>query len=390
MKDVGERELPPHAPEQPPLPAADRAPAKDDDGGEDDEDDNDDGHVQSTVSSPSIAERGDGRCRRPSLVSLLATLKLRDTARFSTICIHAGQVPDPSTGAIITPIYQTSTYVQEALGKHKGYEYARTQNPTRSAFEANIAAIENGKAAFGFASGMAATGAVMTLLESGDHVVVTDNTYGGTYRLFERVLRKSSARLHLRRHVADRRHRGGDRSEDEDALPRDADQPDAAPDGSGGGVRGGAQAERRGRGGQHVRQPVRAAADRLRRRHGRPQHDEVPERPQRQRRRRGRRHARGPHRVAAVHPERRGGDHRADGRLARAARDQDAADPDGAAQRQRDGAGRIPGLASEGDAGALPRAPLPSAARAGEDADARASAGSSRLRSARSSTRGRS
>jgi cystathionine beta-lyase/cystathionine gamma-synthase len=117
-------------------------------------------------------------------------LKLRDTARFSTICIHAGQVPDPSTGAIITPIYQTSTYVQEALGRHKGYEYARTQNPTRSAFEANIAAIENGKAAFGFASGMAATGAVMTLLESGDHVVVSDNTYGGTYRLFERVLRK--------------------------------------------------------------------------------------------------------------------------------------------------------------------------------------------------------
>ncbi len=117
-------------------------------------------------------------------------MRLRETARFSTICIHAGQVPDPSTGAIITPIYQTSTYVQEALGKHKGYEYARTQNPTRSAFEANIAAIENGKAAFGFASGMAATGAVMTLLESGDHVVVTDNTYGGTYRLFERVLRK--------------------------------------------------------------------------------------------------------------------------------------------------------------------------------------------------------
>ena len=117
-------------------------------------------------------------------------MKLRETARFSTICIHAGQTPDPSTGAIITPIYQTSTYVQDALGRHKGYEYARTQNPTRAAFEANIAAIEGGKEAFGFASGMAATGAVMTLLESGDHVVVTDNTYGGTYRLFERVLRK--------------------------------------------------------------------------------------------------------------------------------------------------------------------------------------------------------
>jgi cystathionine beta-lyase/cystathionine gamma-synthase len=117
-------------------------------------------------------------------------VKLRDTARFDTICVHAGQEPDPSTGAIITPIYQTSTYVQEALGKHKGYEYARTQNPTRSALEGNVAAIEGGKAAFAFASGMAAEGAVMTLLQSGDHIVVTDNTYGGTYRLFERVLRK--------------------------------------------------------------------------------------------------------------------------------------------------------------------------------------------------------
>jgi cystathionine gamma-lyase/cystathionine beta-lyase/cystathionine gamma-lyase/homocysteine desulfhydrase len=117
-------------------------------------------------------------------------VKLRSDARFSTLCIHAGQEPDPSTGAIITPIYQTSTYVQEALGRHKGYEYARTQNPTRAALEANLAAIEGGRAGFAFASGMAATGAVMTLLSAGDHVVVTDNTYGGTYRLFERVLRK--------------------------------------------------------------------------------------------------------------------------------------------------------------------------------------------------------
>src|SRR6476660_6541753 len=117
-------------------------------------------------------------------------MKLTKSARFATICIHAGQEPDPSTGAIITPIYQTSTYVQEALGQHKGYEYARTQNPTRAALEANIAAIEGGKAGFAFASGMAAEGAIMTLLKSGDHVVVTDNTYGGTYRLFEQVLRR--------------------------------------------------------------------------------------------------------------------------------------------------------------------------------------------------------
>jgi cystathionine gamma-lyase/cystathionine beta-lyase/cystathionine gamma-lyase/homocysteine desulfhydrase len=115
---------------------------------------------------------------------------LRDTSHLDTICIHAGQHPDPSTGAIITPIYQTSTYVQDALGEHKGYEYARTQNPTRAALEANVAAIEGGAAGFAFASGMAAIGAILTLLEAGDHVVVTDNTYGGTYRLFERVLRK--------------------------------------------------------------------------------------------------------------------------------------------------------------------------------------------------------
>jgi len=117
-------------------------------------------------------------------------VKLPPTARFSTICIHAGQEPDPSTGAIITPIYQTSTYVQEEVGRHKGFEYARTQNPTRLALEQNIAAIEGGKAAYAFASGMAAIDAITTMLEAGDHVVVTDNTYGGTYRLFEKVLRR--------------------------------------------------------------------------------------------------------------------------------------------------------------------------------------------------------
>jgi cystathionine gamma-lyase/cystathionine beta-lyase/cystathionine gamma-lyase/homocysteine desulfhydrase len=117
-------------------------------------------------------------------------VKLRDNAGFDTICIHAGQTPDPSTGAIVTPIYQTSTYVQDALGEHKGYEYGRTQNPTRAALEGNLAAIENGRAAFAFASGMAATAATMRLLQAGDHVVVTDNTYGGTYRFFERVLRR--------------------------------------------------------------------------------------------------------------------------------------------------------------------------------------------------------
>lgn len=115
-------------------------------------------------------------------------MRLRPNARFSTICLHAGQEPDPSTGAIVTPIYQTSTYVQEALGRHKGYEYARTQNPTRAALEGNLAAMESGKAAFAFASGMAAINAIAAMLQSGDHVIVSDNVYGGTFRLFDKVL----------------------------------------------------------------------------------------------------------------------------------------------------------------------------------------------------------
>jgi cystathionine beta-lyase/cystathionine gamma-synthase len=118
--------------------------------------------------------------------------KLTENARFSTVCLHAGQEPDPSTGAIVTPIYQTSTYVQDELGVHKGYEYARTQNPTRFALEQNIAAIEGGTAAFAFASGMAAIGAIGTMLKAGDHVIVSKNTYGGTFRFFDKVLTRSS------------------------------------------------------------------------------------------------------------------------------------------------------------------------------------------------------
>jgi len=107
---------------------------------------------------------------------------------FSTDCIHAGQEPDPSTGAIITPIFQTSTYVQEGIGRHKGYEYARTQNPTRRALEKNLAALEGGIDAYCYASGMAATNAVLTLVKQGQRVVVSDNVYGGTWRLFTKVL----------------------------------------------------------------------------------------------------------------------------------------------------------------------------------------------------------
>ncbi|MCU0238959.1 MAG: cystathionine gamma-synthase [Pyrinomonadaceae bacterium] len=107
---------------------------------------------------------------------------------FSTIAIHAGNEPDSATGAVSVPIYQTSTYAQDALGVHKGYEYARTQNPTRSALEQNIAALEGAKFGFAFASGMSATDATLKLVKSGDHVLLGDNTYGGTFRLFAKVL----------------------------------------------------------------------------------------------------------------------------------------------------------------------------------------------------------
>ncbi len=109
---------------------------------------------------------------------------------FSTECIHAGQEPDPTTGAVTIPIYQTSTYVQPELGRHKGYEYARTQNPTRAALEANLATLERGKNGHCFASGMSAIDTTFRLLKSGDHVVAGENMYGGSYRLFSRVLEK--------------------------------------------------------------------------------------------------------------------------------------------------------------------------------------------------------
>ena len=107
---------------------------------------------------------------------------------FATDAIHAGVKPDPTTGAIMTPVYLTSTYAYEGLGRSKGYDYARTINPTRSALEENLRVLERGVAAYAFASGMAAITAVMALLKSGDHVVVSGNVYGGTYRLFSSVL----------------------------------------------------------------------------------------------------------------------------------------------------------------------------------------------------------
>jgi cystathionine gamma-lyase/cystathionine beta-lyase/cystathionine gamma-lyase/homocysteine desulfhydrase len=109
---------------------------------------------------------------------------------FATRAIHAGQAPDPTTGSVAVPIYQTSTYVHQALGVHQGYEYARVQNPTREALEENVASLEGGIAGHAFASGMAAIQAITTLLKAGDHAVVSRNVYGGTYRLFTQILER--------------------------------------------------------------------------------------------------------------------------------------------------------------------------------------------------------
>jgi cystathionine beta-lyase/cystathionine gamma-synthase len=109
--------------------------------------------------------------------------------RFETLAIHAGQEPEPTTGAVMVPIYQTSTYAQEGVGRHRGYEYSRTGNPTRAALEACLAALEGAEHGLAFASGMAATDAVLRLLSPGDHVLAGNDIYGGTFRLFERVLK---------------------------------------------------------------------------------------------------------------------------------------------------------------------------------------------------------
>lgn len=121
-------------------------------------------------------------------------MERRNTLGFATRCVHAGQDNDPTTGAVMTPIYATSTYAQSSPGVHKGYEYSRTQNPTRMALERCVADLEGGSAGFAFASGMAATATVLDCLEQGSHVVVGDDVYGGTRRLFDRV-RKQSAGL---------------------------------------------------------------------------------------------------------------------------------------------------------------------------------------------------
>src|SRR5437899_11750947 len=112
-------------------------------------------------------------------------------AGFGTRAVHAGQRPEPLAGAIMTPVYLTSTYVQEELGRNKGYEYARGKNPTREALERNVAALEGGRHGFAFSSGMGATDSIMKLFKSGDHIVAGESSYGGPFRLLDKILKNS-------------------------------------------------------------------------------------------------------------------------------------------------------------------------------------------------------
>ena len=117
--------------------------------------------------------------------------------KFATKTIHAGQEADPTTGAVMTPIYQTSTYIQSSPGKHKGYEYSRTGNPTRNTLEKNLASLENGKYGLCFGSGLAAIDSIIKLLSAGDEVISTNDLYGGTYRIFTKIFEHYGIKFHL-------------------------------------------------------------------------------------------------------------------------------------------------------------------------------------------------
>src|SRR5262249_52980900 len=147
------------------------------------------GHRTRFVSRTDYADRSHQSSPPAAAIGLSNFLM---TQHFGTRAIHAGQEPDPSTGAIMTPIYATSTYVQTSPGVHKGLEYARTQNPTRMAYERCVADLEGGTRGFAFASGLAAMSTLLDLLDTGSHVVAGDDLYGGTFRLFERVRKRSA------------------------------------------------------------------------------------------------------------------------------------------------------------------------------------------------------
>ena len=255
---------------------------------------------------------------------------------FSTDCIHAGNEPDPTTGAVAVPIYQTSTYVQQGIGKHKGYEYARTQNPTRARARREHGGARGRRRRARLRLGMAAITAISTFVKQGDHVVCSNMTYGGTYRYYTKILARYGVDVRLRGHVATRT--TVERAIRPETKMLHLESPtnptmqlcdiallsELAPPG-----------RRHRRRGQHLRLALPPEAARARRRHRHALDDEVPGRPLRHGRRHRRREEQGARRVARVRPEQLGRDPLADGLLARPARHQDARGPDGAPRGQR-------------------------------------------------------
>ena len=292
---------------------------------------------------------------------------------FSTNAIHAGQDPDPTTGAVITPLHLSSTFVQDGVGGTRagGYEYARSANPTRTALQECLAALEGGRHCRAFGSGMGATDVLLrVLVRPGDHLVIPHDAYGGTFRLVDKVLAPwgveyTSVDLARRRRAA-----RGAAADHPGRLVRDADQPAAGHRGHrrGRGRHAGGRGPARRR--QHLRLALPAAAARAGRGRRPALHHEVPRRPLGRRRRRARHQRRRARRAVDVHAERGRLGARAVRQLAHAAGRQDARGPDGAAQRQRRARRRDAHPAPGRVAGAVPgpaRAPRP---RGGGQADA--------------------
>ena len=291
---------------------------------------------------------------------------------FSTKAIHAGQEPDPTTGAVILPIHPSSTYAQDGVGgTRSGYEYSRSANPTRTALQECLAALEGGRHAVAFGSGMGASDVLLrVLLSPGDHIVIPHDAYGGTFRLVDKVLRPWGIE-HTPVDLADvRRAAGGAAPRDPGDLVRDADQPAAGHRrhrrGGRRRPRGPGAAGRR----QHVRLAVPAVAARARRRRRAALHHQVHRRPLRRRRRRADHLRRRARRAAAVHPERGGLGAQPVRRVAHPARCEDPRRAHGTAQRQRRAGGRVPHRAPRGRAGVLPGPARAPGARGRGQADA--------------------
>ncbi len=200
-------------------------------------------------------------------------------ASIDTLCIHAGQEPDPSSGAVMTPIVLATTFAQDGPLAPKQFDYSRAGNPTRSALEGCLAALEGAEHGVAFGSGCAATTAVLLMLKSGDHVLVGDDVYGGTFRIFEKVLAQFGLEATLSRHERPAQSRGGRAAQHETRVDGDAEQPDAQDLRRGCHRRGGARAGRRACGGQHVRDADAPAPAGARRVAVGSLDDEIPQRP---------------------------------------------------------------------------------------------------------------